>query len=215
MSQLSGNEERLLLALQLLILLLPVENHAFLQQVLSLLHLASQHADTNRMSSTNLATLFSPSLLWPRRLPPESLHANSQALSQIVAFMIEQSEKLFLVPDTLATDIRVYWEKKERRRCSPMRQLNESVCDGTTASTVFTFVDRERTAQENGSNPTELALAQLYAHIQSLPDSARKRRLIKNFNKKNGQGTPAVRNEERNKHRRSRSLRDSIKVSVF
>ncbi|XP_033254939.1 rho GTPase-activating protein 19-like [Drosophila miranda] len=40
------------------------------------------------------------------------------------------------------------------------------------------------------SNYTDTALAQLYAHIQSLPESSKKRRLIKQFNKQNGQGTP-------------------------
>lgn len=70
---------------------------------------------------------------------------------------------------------------------------------------MFSFVDRERTAQENIANPTEAALAQLYAHIQSLPESSKKRRLIKQFNKENGHGTPRHSN-------RTRSFGDSIKV---
>lgn len=53
-------------------------------------------------------------------------------------------------------------------------------------------------------NPTEAALAQLYAHIQSLPESSKKRRLVKQFNKENGHGTPS--------NTRTRSLGDSIKV---
>lgn len=89
--------------------------------------------------------------------------------------------------------------------------MNESVCDGTAANTVFTFVDRERTAQENGANPTETALAQLYAYIQSLPESSKKRKLIKQFNKENGYGTP-LRALGGKKRTRSRSLGDSIKV---
>lgn len=66
-------------------------------------------------------------------------------------------------------------------------------------------MDRERTAQENIMNPTEAALAQLYAHIQSLPESNKKRRLVKQFNKENGHGTP--------NNTRTRSLGDSIKVN--
>lgn len=92
--------------------------------------------------------------------------------------------------------------------------MNESVCDGTAANTVFTFVDRERTAQENGANPTETALAQLYAHIQSLPESSKKRKLIKQFNKENGHGTP-LRQTAGKKRTRSRSLGDSIKVFIL
>ena len=91
-------------------------------------------------------------------------------------------------------------------------QLNESVCDGTAANTVFSFVDRERTALAHVTNPTETALAQLYAHIQSLPESSRKKKLMKQFNKENGQGTPLQVNVRRKNHQRSKSLGDSIKV---
>lgn len=69
------------------------------------------------------------------------------------------------------------------------------------AKTVFSFVDRERTAQENAEDATETALAQLYAHIQSLPESNKKKRLIKQFNKENGYNTP-----------RSKSITYSIRV---
>ena len=94
-------------------------------------------------------------------------------------------------------------------------QLNESVCDGTAANTVFSFVDRERTALAHVTNPTEAALAQLYAHIQSLPESSKKKKLIKQFNKENGQGTPLQVNMRRKNHLRSKSLGDSIKVRHF
>lgn len=92
--------------------------------------------------------------------------------------------------------------------------MNESVCDGTAANTVFSFVDREKTAEENRTNPTETALAQLYAYIQSLPESSKKRKLIKQFNKENGYGTP-LRTVVGKKRIRSLNLGDSIKVSFY
>ncbi|KAL0269321.1 UNVERIFIED_CONTAM: hypothetical protein PYX00_007101 [Menopon gallinae] len=205
-----NNEDRLLKSLQLLILLLPSENRIFFQDIIALLHLAASHEDKNRMSADNLATLFTPHLLCPRKLSPEALHVNSQVMSRVVAFMIQKGTQLFEIPLTLATDLQAYWNKKERRKMSPLKQMNESVCDGTAANTVFTFVDRERTAQENGANPTETALAQLYAYIQSLPESSKKRKLIKQFNKENGHGTP-LRAMGGKKRTRSRSLGDSIK----
>lgn len=55
------------------------------------------------------------------------------------------------------------------------------------AHTVFTFVDNKLTAKENEENVTDAALAELYAHIQSLPESSKKRKLVKQFNKQNGQ----------------------------
>lgn len=64
----AGSDERLLRALQLLILLLPVENRNFFQEIIALLHLAASHEDKNRMSADNLATLFTPHLLCPRKV---------------------------------------------------------------------------------------------------------------------------------------------------
>ncbi|KAK3919501.1 Rho GTPase-activating protein 19 [Frankliniella fusca] len=230
----SGNEEpveeeRLLKAIQLILLLLPQENMQLLKDLISLLHLTSTYAHVNKMSADNLATLFTPHLLCPRKLSPEALHTNSQTMSRVVSFMIKQGPLLFQIPAQLATDIRAYWSSREKRALLPKRDLNESTCDGMAAKTVFTFVDRERTAEASASaNPTEAALAQLYAHIQSLPESTKKRKLIKQFNKENGQGTPqlvlgshgrASRSRQRtiipNKPRqRSRSLGESIKAMI-
>uniref|UniRef100_A0A1B6C0X5 Rho-GAP domain-containing protein n=1 Tax=Clastoptera arizonana TaxID=38151 RepID=A0A1B6C0X5_9HEMI len=197
----NGNNERLEKALQLLLLLLPTENWIMMKNILQLLHVVASHKHSNKMSAENLATLFTPHLLCPRKLSPEAFHASSQMLSGVVAFMIAAGIGLFKVPETLATDIRAYWE---RRKVSPEAQLNESCA----ATTVFSFVDRERTAQENISNPTAAALAQLYAHIQSLPESSKKRRLVKQFNRENGHGTPRHSN-------RTRSLGESIKKHIF
>lgn len=88
-------------------------------------------------------------------------------------------------------------------------QLNESISDATgTAHTVFSFVDHKLTAKANIAEDTQAALAQLYAHIQAMPESAKKRRLVKQFNKENGQGTP--------RHvKQVRSLGDSIKKHIF
>lgn len=90
-------------------------------------------------------------------------------------------------------------------------QLNESIPDTTsTAHTVFSFVDRKLTAKATSTQDTQAALAQLYAHIQAMPESAKKRRLVKQFNKENGQGTP-----RHVKHCKTKSLGDSIKKHIF
>ena len=60
--------ERLLRALQLLILLLPNENRIFFKEIIELLNLAVAHEHKNRMSAENLATLFTPHLLCPRKV---------------------------------------------------------------------------------------------------------------------------------------------------
>ncbi|XP_044738330.1 rho GTPase-activating protein 19 [Chrysoperla carnea] len=210
------NEPRLLRSLQLLLLLLPVENRVLLKDVLELLNLVASYESQNKMSADSLATLFTPHLLCPRKLSPEALHTNSQTMSRIVSFMIKKSHKLFDIPPKLATDIRAYYLEREKKKIlSPLKDLNESVSDSTAANTVYTFVDRERTAQEHVTNPTEAALAQLYAHIQSLPESSKKRKLIKQFNKENGQGTPLQIQRSQKKDLRGKSLGDSIKKHIF
>jgi len=75
---------------------------------------------------------------------------------------------------------------------------------------VFSFVDRKLTAKANSTQDTQAALAQLYAHIQAMPESAKKRRLVKQFNKENGQGTP-----RHVKNCKTKSLGDSIKKHIF
>ncbi|XP_071566450.1 uncharacterized protein [Temnothorax nylanderi] len=206
------NDARLLSSLQLLLLLLPSPNRILLKAILTLLNKTASYEHSNKMNSDTLATLFTPHLLCPRKLSPEALHINSQNLSCLVAYMIRKGTELFEIPPKLATDIRAYWVEQERKLLSPKKtDLNESVPDATsTAHTVFSFVDRKLTAKANSTQDTQAALAQLYAHIQAMPESAKKRRLVKQFNKENGQGTP-----RHVKNCKTKSLGDSIKKHIF
>ncbi|XP_012215297.1 rho GTPase-activating protein 24-like isoform X1 [Linepithema humile] len=206
------NDARLLSSLQLLLLLLPPPNRILLKAILTLLNKTASYEHSNKMNSDTLATLFTPHLLCPRRLSPEALHINSQNLSCLVAFMIRKGTEFFEIPPKLATDIRAYWVEQERKLLSPKKtDLNESIPDATsTAHTVFSFVDRNLTAKANSTQDTQAALAQLYAHIQAMPESAKKRRLVKQFNKENGQGTP-----RHVKNCKTKSLGDSIKKHIF
>lgn len=81
------------------------------------------------------------------------------------------------------------------------------------AKTIFTFIDRELTAQANDKDVTEVALAELYAYVQALPESAKKQRLIKQFNHASGSGTPQLNHSGVKKQEaRSKRLGESIKV---
>ncbi|GAB0087795.1 hypothetical protein DMENIID0001_021450 [Sergentomyia squamirostris] len=207
-------DARLINSLQLLFLLLPEENRHLLERLLKLLHRTTLFVDRNKMSAESLATLFTPHLICPRKLTPEALHAVSQQMYPLVAFIITKSSTLFDIPERLATDIQAYFAEKSRKNSStPGQVLDESMVSDSTAATVYSFVDREKTAQAHNSNyTTDTALAQLYAHIQSLPESSRKRKLIKQFNKENGQGTPLMLNSEKSV---KQSLGDSIKRRIF
>ncbi|XP_063891543.1 rho GTPase-activating protein 19 isoform X2 [Helicoverpa armigera] len=210
-----SSEVKLLTALQLLLLLLTPSHRSFLQRLLRLLRLTADNEASNRMSPDTLATMFTPHLLCPRKLSPETFHADAIALSPVISFMIRQSSRLFDAPTQLATDAAAYFTVREKRKAmSPLVDLDESITDKTAANTVYTFVDRPRTRAENAHNPTDAALAQLYAHIQALPDSQHKRRLIKHFNRQNGYGTP-IQIQRTGKVAGSRSFGDSIKRHIF
>lgn len=185
-------EMRLLHSIQLLLLLLPVENRSLFHDIINMLKNTTRYESSNKMSSESLATLFTPHLICPRKLSPEALHSISQNFSGMISFMITKGEEIQDIPPKLATDIRAYFlEQKRKKVLSPdVQMLNESVTSDSTANTVYTFIDREKTAEAHIMNSTDTALAQLYAYIQTLPESSKKRKLIKQFNKENGQGTP-------------------------
>ncbi|EDW61045.1 uncharacterized protein RhoGAP54D [Drosophila virilis] len=214
-------QQHLLNSVQLLLLLLPEEHRELLQHIMEMLHAVALHEGSNKMSAENLATLFTPHLICPRNLPPEVLHYTAKRMSSIIAYMIVRSLEIFAVPAKLATDIRAYFlERKRKKTMSPEQTLDESISDISTVNTVYTFVDRAATAAATNTNNTDTELAQLYAHIQSLPESSKKRRLIKQFNKQNGQGTPlqlVVMNRLKNNEaaRSAKSLGDSIKKHIF
>lgn len=71
----ASREERLLHAIQLLILLLPKENNNLLECIMDMLFKTVQHESTNKMSVDNLATVFTPHLICPRKQSPEVLHS--------------------------------------------------------------------------------------------------------------------------------------------
>ncbi|KAH8369530.1 hypothetical protein KR093_000029, partial [Drosophila rubida] len=214
-------QQHLLNSVQLLILLLPEEHRELLKHIIEMLHAVSMHEQSNKMTAANLATVFTPHLICPRNLPPEVLHYTAKRMSSIIAYMIARNLDIFAVPAKLATDIRAYFlERKRKKTMSPEQTLDESISDISTVNTVYTFVDRAATAAATNTNTTDTELAQLYAHIQSLPESSKKRRLIKQFNKQNGQGTPlqlVVMNRLKNNEatRSAKSLGDSIKKHIF
>lgn len=185
----NSKETRLIHSLQLLLLLLPKENYDLLKDIIEMLNKTIKFVGSNKMSASSLATLFTPHLICPKKLTPEALHQMSQQMSGVISFMISKGTDLFDIPPNLAIDIRAYFVKEQQKALSPEPVLDESVTSDSIANTVYTFLDKERTAQACVSgNPTDTALAQLYAHIQTLPESSKKRKLIKQFNKENGQG---------------------------
>ena len=85
-------------------------------------------------------------------------------------------------------------------------------------NTKVAFADRQASQQAAANTDTQMALAQLYAHVSSMPESSKKRKLLKQFNKANGGvcsplRTPAEKSKGTG-HKRSRSLGESLKKIV-
>jgi hypothetical protein len=57
------------------------------------------------------------------QLSPEAIHVNSQTMSGVIAFMIQQGTTLFNIPPKLATDIRAYLAERERRKLPQKKEV--------------------------------------------------------------------------------------------
>ena len=92
-------------SLQLLLLLVPDANYKLLKDLLIFLNRISQYEHKNKMSASNLGTIFATHLMCPRKLSAESLQSNHQLYASAVAFMIEQGKIMFDIPDKVVHDV--------------------------------------------------------------------------------------------------------------
>lgn len=79
--EVNNNSQRLLRALQLLLLLLPFDNLVLLKDIIKLLHFTAKHSDKNRMPPDNLATLFTGHLIVPRKVHRKTIMLLNQNLT--------------------------------------------------------------------------------------------------------------------------------------
>lgn len=211
--------EKQLKSLQLLMLLLPRENAILLECLLDLLHKAAVCAE-NKMSASSLGVVFAPSLLCPKKLSAEEMHSVSPTLSKVITFMIEKAPTLFAVPRELGDDVAHFWREMEDPNAEAFADDKENVDDrtniqkakygsSTAVNTVLTFAERKSPEEFGAADDTQVALAQLYAHVQAMPESAKKKKLLKQFNRAGGvQPNSSAR---KGKHSRSRTFGESLK----
>lgn len=181
--------------IQLILLLIPLKRRKFANDLLTLLNkIASKENVTNRMDAKSLATLFAPHLLCPKSMSPADLQRYCTILTIQLEFMIKNVKLVFKTPAELTLDIR-----KELERMDSANNATED--DGI--NTVVTFCDRGQAAKV--ANQTEQHIAELYAHIQSMPETPAKKRLIKQFNRQNGGLTPVI--DKENSKKKSNKLK--------
>ncbi|KAK2148368.1 hypothetical protein LSH36_501g07006 [Paralvinella palmiformis] len=215
-------ESKQLQTLQLLLQLLPSENLFLLQCLLTLLHKVAQEP-ANKMTSENLGMLFAPHLLMPRKMRPSELQTVVGNLTKIVSFMINNAYELFKLPRPLICDIATYWTQREEPSIdnSQNQRTNEPILyqspvnqSDAPINTSVTFTDREASQQAATKTDTEMELAQLYAYVSSMPSLAKKRKLLKQFNKAKSVALASSPASSSNRHKRTKSFGDSIKKII-
>ncbi|XP_033632757.1 rho GTPase-activating protein 19-like isoform X1 [Asterias rubens] len=208
-------------ALRYLFLMLPPVYLKMLRELLELLHSITEHEQLNKMSAFNLGVMFAPHILWPRYLTADDLRDQVfvNKLNCGVEFMITHFHKIFKVPAKMLKRCEQYikyGKLTEDEEEKPARKLSKDECDSKRGR-VISAPQTASVEVKKEKIQTEAALAQLYAHVQEMPPSSKKRKLMKQFAKNsNMPGTPTrvkedvLVNSRQRKHTRSKSVGDVI-----
>ncbi|XP_068573661.1 rho GTPase-activating protein 19-like [Cebidichthys violaceus] len=221
------DKEHRIEAFQLLFMLLPAANRSLLKLLLDLLYHTARNQHINKMSAINLATMFAPHIIWPKNVMASDLQANIEQLNNGIAFLIRHSQKLFKAPTYIKEYTRVYFTGSK----TPQSKDDLTLCSGTQDGPISVVTAASpspsmRTRGEGSSTSTtrsfetqsytESALRELYQQVNNMPESAKKKKLIRQFHKQplrtpsSDSRTPFSR-----KHWRSRSLGGIIKRKVL
>ncbi|CAL1268532.1 unnamed protein product [Larinioides sclopetarius] len=153
--------ERQLKATKLLLLLLPVDNYCLLKYLLLLLNQIQNCQEQNKMTSENLATLFAPHIICPRKMTPEDLKQSFPRMAKCITLLINNATSLFEPPKELVQDVLIY--------------LKEMKYEGILQSS-----DKELQEENN-----EVRTEKVKKHVRSRSvGNAIKRHLLKNSHKK-------------------------------
>ncbi|XP_038152375.1 rho GTPase-activating protein 19-like [Cyprinodon tularosa] len=218
------NKERQIEAYQLLFMLLPPTNRSLMKLLLDLLYHTARTQHLNKMSAINLATMFAPHIIWPKNVTASDLQGSIEKLNNGVAFLIRHSQKLFKAPLYINKYARLYYTGSKSLQSNDDLNLASGSKTGPTtviaASSPSPSVrsitgETSRTSTihpcENQSY-TESCLKELYKEVNSMPESAKKQKLIRQLEK---QPDPTSSAETRTpfirRHWRSRSAGGLIK----
>ncbi|ELU05337.1 hypothetical protein CAPTEDRAFT_221307 [Capitella teleta] len=206
---------------QLLLQLLPQVNLRLLDQLLRLLVNVVKE-ESNKMTVGALATLFAPHILVPRKVTASELQMVGPTIAKSVSFMIHHSSEIFQPPVALMRDVSCCWKELKQDLSSETSPSRSCAVDGMCSDfcnrvdredlpvhTIVSFADRKASQLAANQTDTQVALAELYAHVSRMPDSTKKKKILKQFTKANGPTTPQEKN-----HKRSRSLGESLKKIV-
>ncbi|XP_056291556.1 rho GTPase-activating protein 19-like isoform X2 [Pseudoliparis swirei] len=218
------DKEHQIEAFQLLFMLLPSANRSLLKLLLDLLYHTARNQHVNKMSAINLATMFAPHIIWPKNVMASDLQENIEQLNNGIAFLIRHSQKLFKAPTYIKDYTRSYFtgsptlqSKDDLTLCSGTEDGLISAITAASPSPSMRTISGEVSATASSTQSyTESALRELYQQVNNLPESAKKKKLIRQFDKQ-PLLTPSAdsRTPFSRKHWRSRSLGGIIKRKVL
>ncbi|XP_070925469.1 rho GTPase-activating protein 19 isoform X7 [Macaca nemestrina] len=213
------DKDRQIEALQLLFLILPPPNRNLLKLLLDLLYQTAKKQDKNKMSAYNLALMFAPHVLWPKNVTANDLQENITKLNSGMTFMIKHSQKLFKAPAYIRECARLHYLGSRTQASKDDLDLIAS-CH-TKSFQLAKSQKRNRVDscphQEETQQHTEEALRELFQHVHNMPESAKKKQLIRQFNKQSLTQTPGREPSasQVQKRARSRSFSGLIKRKVL
>uniref|UniRef100_A0A8D0A0W6 Rho GTPase-activating protein 19 n=1 Tax=Sander lucioperca TaxID=283035 RepID=A0A8D0A0W6_SANLU len=183
------DKERQIEAFQLLFMLLPPANRSMLKLLLDLLYHTARKQHINKMSAINLATMFAPHIIWPKNVMASDLQGNIEQLNKGIAFLIRHSQKLFKAPTYIKEYTRIYFTGSKTLQSKDDLTLCSGTKDGPmSAVTAASPSPSIRTIRGEGSSTsttmssesyTESALRELYQQVNNMPESAKKKKLIR------------------------------------
>lgn len=176
--------------IQLLLHLIPEVNRNLFMSLMALLNRVAQSVEITKMDERSLATIFGQHILCPRSWTPKQVQKNIEIITDAMEFLLLNYDKLFTGPAELVLEAQQKYKKykmaqKKAGEGGDASSSNYDV-DADENNTVITFCQRK----ESQETITEQALAELYAQVQAMPETPQKRKLIKQFNRQNGFGTP-------------------------
>ncbi|XP_061741702.1 rho GTPase-activating protein 19 isoform X2 [Nerophis ophidion] len=214
------NKERQIEALQLLFLLLPAANRSLLKLLLDLLYHTAKQQEKNKMSAFNLALMFAPHVLWPRHVTAQDLKDKLKTLNSSMAFLIRHSQKLFRAPVYLRERARAHFLTNSALRSKDDLDLlavsnppSQRVAPLPLKRPAILTPAGPEQCQSPAQQYTEEALKELFQHVHhNMPDSAKKKKLVRQLVKQTTAATPTKEpGHAPKKHPRSRSFGGLIK----
>uniref|UniRef100_A0A665VFX7 Rho GTPase-activating protein 19 n=1 Tax=Echeneis naucrates TaxID=173247 RepID=A0A665VFX7_ECHNA len=220
------DKERQIEAFQLLFMLLPPANRSLLKLLLDLLYHTACNQRINKMSAINLATMFAPHIIWPKNVMASDLQGNIEKLNNCVAFLIRHSQRLFKAPVYIKEYAGLYFTGSKSLQSKDDLTLCSGTQNGPIAavkvapstpikSSIGSEVSNACTSSSTETY-TESALRELYQQVNNMPESTKKKKLIRQFEKQ-ALLTPSADSRTRfsRRHWRSRSLGGIIKRKVL